>query len=362
MMKKTTLLLMSGWLFATSSLVYASPSKQVTVGADDTVYRIAYDNGITTHALIAANNLTPPYVLAPGQVLIVPSPHEHIVGRGETLRDVADTHGVNVDALAQENNISSPDAVRPGKTLVLPARDTVPHAEILTPQSAEIATSSLAPLPLVKVAPPSKGRKEGLVQKKGLSQELAAELAQERETVDSAQTTEPQTPAKKKQVFVKDEPRPKKKDEKDTTEKKKKKEEEKKEQPVTEKEEPKKDTLFIWPAEGPVISEFGANGKSDGINIELPVGSEVKASAAGEVMYAGGDLKDLGQLLLIKHQDKWVTAYAHLSELKVGKGDKVKKGQVIALSGKTGNAKQPQLHFEIRKGKKPIDPLGKLGQ
>ncbi len=87
----------------------------------------------------------------------------------------------------------------------------------------------------------------------------------------------------------------------------------------------------------------------------------MKAAAAGTVMYAGSELKGFGNLLLLKHQDGWVTAYAHNSELLVKKGDKVKQGQEIAKSGTPeGDAQQPQLHFEIRKVKQPIDPLTKL--
>ncbi len=368
-MKKRMIVLMSGWLLGTCLAAHANPAKQYTVQKEgERVYQIAYENGIQTQAIIAANNLTPPYLLKAGQILIIPSPNEHIVGRGENLSDIANRHGVNVDVLAQENNISGPDGVKAGNILILPSRDTEAPSAYRTPQST-VATSSLAPLPLVKVAPALQKRQEEHGHKehdRGLSEDLAAELRQEKENFDSSsEDSEP----KKKLKLVKEEPtlekkEPEKKAKKE--EKKKKAAEEKKEKAEDEpkketKKEAKKETLFIWPAEGTVIGEFGASGK-DGINIDLPVGTNVKASAGGKVLYAGSELKDLGQLLLVSHDDGWITAYAHLSELQVGKGDKVKKGQVIALSGKTGAAKQPQLHFEIRKGKKPIDPLGKLSQ
>ncbi|MDK3157769.1 M23 family metallopeptidase [Kamptonema cortianum] len=118
---------------------------------------------------------------------------------------------------------------------------------------------------------------------------------------------------------------------------------------------------FAWPVQGEIVKKFAPGGKNDGINIKVAKGTPVKAAAAGTVMYAGSELKGFGNLLLLKHQDGWVTAYAHNSELLVKKGDNVKQGQQIAKSGTPeGDAEEPQLHFEIRKVKQPIDPLTKL--
>jgi len=121
---------------------------------------------------------------------------------------------------------------------------------------------------------------------------------------------------------------------------------------------------FIWPAQGKVVSRFGpsANGMhNDGINIAVPAGASVKASQSGVVAYAGNELKGYGNLLLIRHADGWMTAYAHNSKLLVQRGDQVKRGQAIAQAGSTGSVTSPQVHFEIRKGSKAVDPLGYLG-
>ena len=116
---------------------------------------------------------------------------------------------------------------------------------------------------------------------------------------------------------------------------------------------------FRWPVRGRVIAGFGPkpNGlQNDGINLAVPEGTPVKAAEDGVVAYAGNELKGYGNLVLVRHSNGFVTAYAHASEIMVKRGDAVKRGQVIAKSGQTGNVTSPQLHFEIRKGSTPVDP------
>ncbi len=116
---------------------------------------------------------------------------------------------------------------------------------------------------------------------------------------------------------------------------------------------------FRWPVRGRVIASFGPkpNGlQNDGIDLAVPAGTPVKAAEDGVVAYAGNELKGYGNLVLIRHRDGYVTAYAHASEILVKRGETVKRGQVIARAGETGNVKTPELHFEIRKGATPIDP------
>lgn len=117
---------------------------------------------------------------------------------------------------------------------------------------------------------------------------------------------------------------------------------------------------FAWPVRGEMIAGFGRtrNGKqNDGINLKVPTGTPVRAAAAGEVIYASNGLADYGNLVLIRHADGFVSAYAHNSSLAVRRGQRVRQGQVVAKSGQSGSVTSPQVHFEIRKGKKPVDPL-----
>lgn len=116
---------------------------------------------------------------------------------------------------------------------------------------------------------------------------------------------------------------------------------------------------FIWPIDGRVISSFGATptgGRNDGINIAAHLGEPVRAAASGTVLYAGNELKGYGNLVLIRHEDNYVTAYAHAERLTVDRGDHVHKGQVIGYAGATGDVRRPQLHFEIRRGVRPVNP------
>jgi len=111
---------------------------------------------------------------------------------------------------------------------------------------------------------------------------------------------------------------------------------------------------FRWPLRGRVISGFP---KNDGIDLAVPEGTAVHAAEDGVVAYAGNELKGYGNLILIRHSNGYVTAYAHASELMVKRNDSVRRGQVIAKSGQSGSVSAPQLHFEIRKGSTPVDPM-----
>jgi murein DD-endopeptidase MepM/ murein hydrolase activator NlpD len=123
--------------------------------------------------------------------------------------------------------------------------------------------------------------------------------------------------------------------------------------------EPMSGNSFRWPVQGRIISEFGTKpdgGHNDGINVAVPIGTSVKAAENGVVAYAGDELKGYGNLVLIRHSNNWVSAYAHNDEILVKRGDQVRRGQVIAKAGRTGQVNQPQLHFELRKGSRPVDP------
>ncbi len=121
---------------------------------------------------------------------------------------------------------------------------------------------------------------------------------------------------------------------------------------------------FVWPAQGKIISSFGSkeNGlHNDGINIAVPSGTPVHAAQSGVVAYAGNELKGYGNLLLVRHANGWMTAYAHNSKLLVKRGDTVMRGQTISLAGNTGSVTSPQVHFEVRKGAKAVDPRTVIG-
>ena len=122
-------------------------------------------------------------------------------------------------------------------------------------------------------------------------------------------------------------------------------------------------STFRWPAKGRVVSKFGSkkNGSpNDGIDISVPVGTAVKATENGTVIYAGSELEEFGKLILVRHAGGWVSAYAHSSKNLVGRGDTVRRGQTIARSGRSGTATIPKIHFELRKNSNPVNPLKHL--
>ena len=329
--------------------------KEITVKAEETVYGIAYEYGISTRALVVLNDIPSPYELRAGQVLQLPQPNEHVVSPGETLQDVALLYGVNLDALARENEITTTATLSPKQRLRIPPADTDP---IVAPSSPIIATDSLAPLPL---ASKPLDKPQTIAQpKQALPDDLAKELAMEhgRQKEDdkaaalSAATiatpvakavTAPKSVAETPKVV---------------------------ETPKEVKAEPQKVEAaapavdFTWPVQGKVVSQFGSKAgqaKNDGINIQVPEGTTVAAAQGGEVIYAGNELKGFGNLVLVKHKNGVKTAYAHLKEILVKKGDILKQGKPLGKVGKTGDVSTPQLHFEIREGTKAIDPLTKLG-
>lgn len=116
---------------------------------------------------------------------------------------------------------------------------------------------------------------------------------------------------------------------------------------------------FGWPIQGRILLPFGGGDdgvKNDGINIAARIGEPIHAAADGTVIYAGNELKGYGNLVLIRHDNGYTTAYAHAESLSVSRGDAVKRGQTIGYAGDTGDVRTPQVHFEIRQGVKPVDP------
>ncbi len=116
---------------------------------------------------------------------------------------------------------------------------------------------------------------------------------------------------------------------------------------------------FRWPVRGRIVSEFGekqGSEKNDGIDISVPEGTAVRAAENGVVIYTGTEISMYGKLVLLRHEDGWVSAYAHNRDYEVVKGDQVRRGQIIARSGKTGETDRPKLHFELRKDSNPVDP------
>ena len=297
----------------------------ITVAAGDSIDTIARRYGVPASVIMQANNIAAPATLHPGQRLVIPrykpsrvattppprpavptpapaaSPagnaNVHVVAAGDTLSKIAHRYHKSVNEIAKANNI------QPTATLNVGDRLTIPGAQ------ASPAVKASAPA----VAAPAKP--------------VASAAPKEAESVQNASVVAPTDPLDKEAAKL--------------------------------AEGTGAVPKFRWPANGRVIAGYGptTNGQqNDGINIALPENTPVKAAEDGVVAYSGNELKGYGNLVLVRHPNGYVTAYAHAKELLVKRGDQVKRGQVIARSGQTGNVNAPQLHFEIRKGASPLDP------
>jgi murein DD-endopeptidase MepM/ murein hydrolase activator NlpD len=361
-----------------------SPDGTYTVAPGDTIYVVARRFGVTVRGLIDANQLQAPFQLQPGQLLRMPIGDGYVVVKGDSLTKVARKIGVEFATLARINGLKPPYVLHVGQRLTLPTGANVREAggsggdviespalsgsggpqpgmpvesasqpakieatPLAAPPPRPVATTTLAPPP--KSEPPAAAAPSAPL-------DSASGPPGERETPPTAMRDRaappaltpqpaappapvavappPSTPAEPAVAVVPPAPRP--------------------------ADAPD----FIWPVHGPVLVPFGTIAKgqrNDGINIAVPKGTPVLAAGDGEVAYAGNELSGFGNMLLVKHTGTdYVTVYAHNEKLLVRRGDHVRRGQKIALSGDTGGVPQPQLLFELRKGVKPLDPQSLL--
>ena len=295
--------------------------RAIAVQRGDTLYDISRQYSVNMRALIETNRLEPPYALDPGKTIYLPPPNTHVVERGETLYAVSRRYNVDTRSLALLNNMSRPWTIYPGDELLLPplARDQSRKATAAPP----VLPVAVTPVPVV-IAPSSPSIKPPAPK--------------------SAATP----PAKPVSAPTKEKPVPPPKSAPAS-------------KPAPEASTGSRD--FIWPVSGEVLKTFGAGDdglRNDGVNIAVPKGTRVKAAADGEVVYAGSELVGFGNLILIRHAGGWVSAYAHAETVLVKEGEMVRQGEAIAEAGATGNASVPQVHFELRKGREPVDPTEHL--
>ena len=264
----------------------------VTVRRGETLYSISRRYNVPLREVIEANRMVPPYRVYPGQILRLPTAKYHIVAKGDTLYNISKRYNVDMSSLSRANNLYEPYALNIGQRLLLPG-------SVVEKASASTATTTAPKKTAAKTTSSWWSRSSS------------------KKTIPPKATYSKPTPVKKRS------------------------------------------SKFAWPVRGTIVSNFGTLGKgrtNDGINIKAPLGTAVKAADAGTVAYAGNELKGFGNLILIKHNDGWITAYAHNDKILVRKGQKVRKGEKISTVGSTGGVNTPQLHFEIRAGKKAVNP------
>jgi murein DD-endopeptidase MepM/ murein hydrolase activator NlpD len=304
----------------------------IIVGTSDTLDILAKRYTVSPTAILQANGYKGPRVLSPGQQLVIPrptatavapaaskpvavsasAPSVHVVNRGDTLMSIARRNQVSVGELAKANNLDQSARLSIGMKLTVPASKSAAAAASLAQPVAAAPAQPAGPVATSATKVASAG---GPPQSARLAS-ATTNIVDEKPAAEAA--------------------------------------------PVKPSEATGALPTFRWPVRGKVITSYGAktNGKSnDGINVAVPEGTPVKAAEDGVVAYSGNELKGYGNLVLVRHSNGYVTAYAHASELLVKRGDTIKRGQIIAKSGQSGEVGSPQLHFEIRKGSSPVDPL-----
>jgi murein DD-endopeptidase MepM/ murein hydrolase activator NlpD len=293
------------------------------------------------------------------------------VAQGETAETLARRYGVPLDALLRTNGLAAASEVRPGTNLIIPvyhstlaASSTSSAAQNRTaapakPSAGQLAQATPVERPAPKSAAPRNEPKLASLPKADLPKAEPARPVLVKETVKPvaakaeviASEAKKAPPAKQEALKVAKAEAPVIAAKKPTESNSTASAPAEAGKPASDESTPE----FRWPARGRIIQGFKPGG-NDGINIALPEGTSVKAVESGVVAYAGNELKGYGNLVLIRHPNGFVSAYANNGDLEVKRGDTVKRGQVIAKSGQTGNVSSPQLHFELRKGAKPVDP------
>ncbi len=308
--------------------------KVVTVQRGDTLFSIAIRNGVTVDMIVRANGLSSRTYVKPGTELIIPQAGPtrlgdgqgetpkaqtaeckgdqcYTVRKGETVASIARAHGVSEAQVLEANNLPNARSLKAGQTITIPSREAPRRA------LASAAPNARASSPAVPAAEPTGGTLKAPEALPAPEAKPAA-LKPAEPSCDAALAN-----------------------------------------PV-----PRTGMNFRKPVDGRIVGQFGQQPDgafNEGVTIPVPKGTPIRAAENGVVAYVGDELPGFGNLILIRHADEYVTAYAHADEILVKKCDVVKRGQVVAKAGATGDASQPQLHFEIRKNAKPVDPGPLLG-
>lgn len=270
------------------------------VRSGDTLYGVSNRTGAAADAIARANGLSAPYMLQVGQRLEIPAGLFHRVSAGETGIAIARAYGVNWSELVVLNAMTEPYILRAGQFLRLPDSASAVPVSGAQPDAQAMADAFTLDIDaIVTGGQPAKA--------------------------------EPGRPAPSFAT------------------------------PVTAPTDYA--GVFGWPLAGDIVSRFGSKGGgqvNDGINIAAPLGAAIGAAGDGVVVYAGNEISLFGGLVMVDHGGGWISAYGHLGSLSVARGAKVKRGHLLGTVGDTGYVTTPQLHFEIRKDRKPVDPVTKL--
>jgi murein DD-endopeptidase MepM/ murein hydrolase activator NlpD len=326
--------------------------ESVVVQPGDTLYAIARRWEVPVRTLIETNGLQPPYALLAGARVRLPQIRTHVVQPGETLYSVSRRYNVEVTSLARTNRIEPPYTVRLSEMLILPDPPAVATAPTSLPTPTVAPPVAVSPVPPPVTASPTPPPVAVSPLPAPVEPQPPEPPRPEPQRVERAPAPAP-PPAVAMAPPPVVEPAPPVRSPPP--------EPPRAEPPAA--SEPPPGRGFIWPVKGRVVASFGpapGGTHNDGINIAAPAGTPVVAAEDGVVAYAGNELRGFGNLILLKHSNGWMSAYAHCDAMLVKKGARVRRGQTIARVGATGAVAEPQLHFELRRGTRALDPTQQL--
>lgn len=359
----------------------------IQVYEGDNLYKLAQLYRVPLRDLIEENNLTPPYKLGRGQRLQIPAPRIYKAKAGDSYASIALLYDLSVTELVQQNNSPAPHTIVAGQDIYLSKSKKEARVQ---ERKRQIASNNV-----VRKAPPKtrqqaqrqipqpqaqRNQPQSQVQSQvfqdDMSQDPGTPLQTEQDRAaqrraskngvvqnEVVQNTAPsESPSQESsfnvQSYLDEQPvqqaayQPPAPPSAQTIQQVKSK-------TKINTPPPRSGSKFSWPVKGKVLSRYGGKQGglfNDGINIGVPEGTTVRAAENGVVAYVGHDLKGFGNLVLVKHEDGYMTAYAHLNKSLVERGTVLKKGQTLGTVGKTGSVSTPQIHFEVRKDGKPVDP------
>lgn len=278
------------------------PTESYIVQPGDTLRTIAARTGAGSEAIARANALEPPFLIRAGQRLMIPGGRYHLVRSGQTGIAIARAYGVNWSRVVMANALAEPYILRAGQRIVIP-RDAAPQTLAQRAQAFQIDIDDIL---------------TG-------GQPAIAENQTPARPVATAARVLPSTAAVAQPARLRG--------------------------------------GFQWPVNGNIVSRFGAspNGvRNNGVKIAVPVATPIVAAADGVVAYVGSDIPSLGGVVILRHGDSLTSVYGHAAQLLVQRGQSVKRGQTLAMSGDSGSAGRPAVHFELRQGRTPVDPTTRL--
>jgi murein DD-endopeptidase MepM/ murein hydrolase activator NlpD len=351
----------------------AARGDAIVVMPGDTLSALATRHGIGIRELADANGLSAPYVIRVGQRLVLPPPRNYTVQRGDTLTGLGRQFNVAVEDIAQANGLAPTAMLREGQTLTIPGGTRSGAVATAVPSAAPPAGSPQSPVPAPRAAARSAIE---IVPSAGGAPPPAVETARTPSPepprpqagpapvptpapgpapgpapAAATPATRPAAPAANNPAASNPSPAARPADPAP--------------QAAARAPEPaaRAATRFAWPVRGRVVSDFGpkpGNLFNDGINIAAAKGTPVVAADNGVVAEVTNELAGFGNVVLVRHADGWMTIYAHLDEVSVARNARVTRGQTIGTVGQTGSVSEPQLHFEVLRQSRRVNPLDHL--